>query len=63
MLCKHCHEQIEVGEATKEEPVPGSPGKYWFFHTGCHLDWRANKLNGEVSAHLERLASAARMVH
>lgn len=63
MRCKHCPETIEVGEAHKEEPIPGSPGKYWYFHTGCHLDWRASKLNREVAEHLERCAAATRSVH
>lgn len=62
-LCKHCQEPIEACDAAKDEPVPGSPGKVWLFHSGCHLDWRAQKLNREVAEHLEKVSNVARTVH
>lgn len=52
--CKQCPEPIEIGDAMRTEPIPGQPGKVWRFHPGCHLDWRASKLNREVAEHLER---------
>ena len=62
MLCKHCKEQIDVGEAHKEEPNPHAHGKKWFFHTGCHLDWRVQRNNHAVSEHFAEL-KASRTVH
>ena len=62
MLCKQCREMIEVGDAYRQEPST-THGKYWYFHTGCHLEWRVAQNTDQVQQHLENLANAARSVH
>ena len=58
MLCKHCKEQIEVGEVCVTE---GHNGHVRYYHIGCNL-----RLKEEVKAEgeeFERIASLARTVN
>lgn len=61
MLCEHCREQIELGEALKEEPSH-TPGKSHYFHLGCHIEWKFEKNSRNVDEHLHRVQLAG-MVH
>lgn len=59
MLCRHCREQIEVGEACVTEGVNGHTR---YSHVGCH--YAAQREQGEpVDEELERIADVARTVH
>ena len=58
MICHHCKEIIEVGEACIPEAINGST-HYHFFHTSCHSQWK-----GEQDAKdLNSAADLARTVH
>ena len=58
MLCKECKEQIEVGEAYREEIVANHPR---YFHTGCFIAYKAKTVQHYTE--LSRQADLARTVH
>lgn len=58
MICHHCKEPIEVGEACIPEAINGS-NHFHFFHPGCHSQWKGEK-DEETLAHT---ADLARTVH
>lgn len=61
MLCKHCRDQIEVGEACVTEGVNGHTR---YFHVGCHNTWKeAQAETHRTNKDLERVADLARTVH
>lgn len=37
MLCKKCHEQIEVGEPVRAEPASPGSSHHVFYHCGCYI--------------------------
>jgi hypothetical protein len=61
MLCKHCRDQIEVGEACVTEGVNGHTR---YFHVGCHTIWKqAQEVVRQADNDLQRQADLARTVH
>lgn len=61
MLCKQCHEQIEVGEACVTE---GVNGHVRYYHVGCHLRFKEEvKAEDEAFEEIERRAYHARTVN
>lgn len=61
MLCRHCREQIEVGEACVTEGVNGHTR---YSHVGCfYAAQREQEADASVDEELERVANVARTVH
>ena len=58
MICRHCKEVIEVGEACIPEAINGST-HYSFFHPSCHARYKAER----EEQRLEDVADQARVVH
>ena len=57
MKCRKCDEVIEQGEGQIPEEVGN--GKYIFFHIGCYVQRKAERLEAEMQAQ----AQLARTVH
>lgn len=52
MLCKQCHEQIEVGEAHAEEYVGG---RLRFFHLGCKAKYHEEEKGRALNHYTQQL--------
>ena len=58
MICHHCKESIEGGEACIPEMVEGST-HYHFFHANCYVAWKEEDNESEIN----KKVNLARMVH
>lgn len=41
MICHKCKEEVRFGEACIVEPSDNYRHN-WFFHVGCHVEWRTD---------------------
>lgn len=61
MRCHECPDPIETGEAMTQEPVPGCPHRFWFFHPGCHAVYKEKQVHEHQR--LEHATHLARTIH
>ena len=59
MICHKCSEDIQPGEACIVEPSD-NPRHNWFFHVGCHLEWRLDRQRKEQDL-LQKVNGARRV--
>lgn len=59
MICKHCKEVIETGEACRAEPVNAGSSHHVFYHPGCYIKVKEER----QSVPLEQQVRMAGMVH
>lgn len=64
MLCNHCREHIEVGEACRAEPVEAGSQHHRFFHLGCYGKAKAERQqeDGQLQFQLSLAVEQARSV-
>ena len=65
MLCRKCHEAIDVGEAMRAEPVYAGSHQHHFYHCGCYAQVKeARQCEDQLALPLEdsHMIQAARSV-
>jgi len=65
MLCRKCHELIDVGEAMRAEPVHAGSQQHHFYHCGCYAQVKEERqYEGQMALPLDdsRAVQAARSV-